>query len=192
MDIHIRKCQDDDAAFLAKSILVAGRAHVSRGIWEVVLGLSEKECLRFLEHIVVTDIPHLFHYSCYLIAETADNITVGSLGGYDPKKLGYQSLQQALPGVYKKLNFPGQDPQRANERAAKILACLPKEIDNAWVIDSVATVSEYRGRGVAECLLRAIMDEGRMRGYSMAQINMYVGNKPVLQLYKKLGFEGKF
>jgi len=189
MDIHIRKCQAGDAAFLAKSIIVAGRAHVSKGIWEVVLGTPKKECLRFLEHIVVTDIPHLFHYSCYLIAETSDFIPVGSLGGYDPKKLGYQSLRQALPGVFKKLNLPGQDPQRANERAAKILACLPKGIDNTWVIDSVATVSEYRGRGVAERLLYAIMDEGRKQGYSMAQVNMYVGNEPALQLYKKLGFK---
>jgi ribosomal protein S18 acetylase RimI-like enzyme len=189
MDIHIRKCQAGDAAFLAKSILVAGRAHVSRGIWEIVLGTPEKECLRFLEHIVVTDIPHLFHYSCYLIAETSDSISVGSLGGYDPKKLGYQSLQQALPGVYKKLNWPGQDPPKANERAAKFLACLPKEIDNAWVIDSVSTLPEYRGRGVAERLLHAIMDEGRKQGYSMTQINMYVGNEPALRLYKKLGFE---
>jgi ribosomal protein S18 acetylase RimI-like enzyme len=189
MDIHIRKCQAGDAAFLAKSLLIAGRAHVSRGIWEIVLGTSEKECLHFLEHIVATEIPHLFHYSCYLIAETSDSTPVGSLGGYDPKKLGYHALQQALPGVYKKLNLPGQDPQKANDRAAKILACLPKEIDNAWVIDSVATASEYRGRGVAERLLHAIMDEGRKQGYSMTQVNMYVGNEPALQLYKKLGFK---
>ena len=189
MNIKIRKCRPGDAAFLARSILLAGRAHVSKGIWEVVLNITEEECLRFLEHIVVTEIPHLFHYSCYFLAETTDNTPVGSLGGYDPKKSGYLALQQALPEVYKKIDLPGNTFQEANDRASKILACLPKEIDNAWVIDSVATMPEYRGRGIAEHLLLAIMDEGRKHGYSLAQINMYSGNIPAQRLYKKLGFK---
>lgn len=189
MDIQIRKCRAKDAAFLAKSILIAGRAHVSKGIWEFILNGPEEECLRFLEQIVVTEIPHLFHYTCYFIAETTDNVPVGSLGGYDPKKSGYQALQQAFPEVYKKLKLPSQAFQKANERAAAILNCLPADIDNAWIIDSVATMPEYRGRGVAERLLAAVMAEGRKQGYSLAQIVMYDGNEPALQLYKKMGFK---
>ena len=189
LDIQIRKCRVQDAAFLARSVLIAGRAHVSKGIWEVVLNSSEKECLRFLEHVIVTEIPHLFHYTFYFIAETIDSTPVGSLGGYDPKKHGYQALQLALPEVYKKLHFPKQLFQKANERAAKILACLPRDIDNAWVIDSVATMPGYRGRGVAERLLQTVMDEGKKQGYSLAHIVMYAGNEPALQLYKKMGFK---
>jgi ribosomal protein S18 acetylase RimI-like enzyme len=189
VDIRIRKCRPDDAAFLARSILIAGRAHVSKGIWEVVLNTTEEECLRFLEHIIVTEVPHLFHYSCSLLAETTESIPVGSLGGYDPQKSGYFALQQALPEVYKKLDLPEHTFQEASDRASKILSCLPKEIDKAWVIDSVATMPEYRGRGIAERLLQAILDEGRKQGYSLAQINMYAGNEPALRLYKKLGFE---
>jgi ribosomal protein S18 acetylase RimI-like enzyme len=188
VDIQIRKCQPEDAAFLARSILIAGRAHVSRGIWEVVLNFSEEECLRFLEHILVSETPHLFHHTFYFIAETADGVPVGSLGGYDPKKSGYQALQPALIEVYKKLNLPGQSFQEANERAARILACLPRDIANAWVIDSVATIPEYRARGVAKQLLDAVMDEGRKQGYSLAQIVMYAGNEPAMHLYKKMGF----
>ncbi len=48
MDIQIRKCRAEDATFLAKSILIAGRAHVSKGIWEFVLNGPEEECLRLL------------------------------------------------------------------------------------------------------------------------------------------------
>src|SRR5210317_1643621 len=101
MEIQIRKCRAEDAAFLARSLLVAGRAHVSKGIWEVVLDTPEEQSLHFLEQVLVTETPHLFHYSCYLLAETTDKVPVGSLGGYDPKKLGYQALQEALPAVYK-------------------------------------------------------------------------------------------
>ena len=123
------------------------------------------------------------------LAETAESIPIGSLGGYDPQKSGYLALQKALPEVYKKLDLPEHTFQEANDRASKILACLPKELDNAWVIDSVATMPEYRGRGIAERLLKAIITEGRKNGYSTAQINMYAGNEPALRLYKKLGFE---
>lgn len=188
MDIKIRKCVPEDAVFLAKSILFAGRAHVSKGIWEFVLDASERECLLFLEQAVVTTVPHLFHYSGALIAETPDNVPAGSLGGYDPKTHGYQSLQQALPEVYKKLAMPETTFQDAEERADRILQCLPREIPDAWVIDSVATVPEYRRSGIAESLLQAMMTEGRKRGFSRTQINIYVGNKPALHLYKKLGF----
>jgi len=186
--MRVRKCTVADAAFLARSILIAGRAHISKGIWEIVLNSPEEECLRFLEHVSVTEIPHLFHYSCFIIAETDDGNPVASLGGYDPQKKGYQALQQALPEVYKKLHLPHPAFKEANKRAAKILACLPKEIDNAWVIDSVATLPGYRGRGAAERLLLAVLDEGRRLGYPLAQVNMYIGNQPALCLYQKLGF----
>jgi ribosomal protein S18 acetylase RimI-like enzyme len=188
MDIQIRKAKAGDAPFLARSILIAGRAHVSKGIWEIVLNMPESDCLRFLELLASTGATHLFHYSSSFIAETDDNIPVGSLGGYNPKKSGYQSLQRALPEVYRKLQLPGLDFESANERAAKILAGLPEELDYAWVIDSVATMPEYRGRGIAERMLHAVLDEGKKLGYQIAQVNMYIGNEPALHLYQKLGF----
>jgi hypothetical protein len=61
MDLRIRNATPDDAAFLAWLILTAGRAHVKRGMWEVVLNESEDDCLRFLRLLAVTDAPHLFH-----------------------------------------------------------------------------------------------------------------------------------
>ena len=187
--IRMRQAKPDDASFLAKAVLIAGRAHVHKGIWEVILGGTEEECLAFLHHISVTTDPHLFHYSCYFIAEYAEDGPVGSLGGYDPKKLGYQTLQRAIHEVITKRNLPAQTSQGAEERSSKMLVCLPKEIDGAWVIDSVATLPEYRKRGIAETLLEHVLHEGKERGYHVAQINMYIGNAPALNLYKKLGFE---
>lgn len=67
--MYIRHARPDDAAFLAKAILIAGRAHVAKGIWEVILGGIEEESISFLHHISITQVPHLFHYSNYLIAE---------------------------------------------------------------------------------------------------------------------------
>lgn len=187
--MQIRDARPQDASFLAKSILMAGRAHVTRGIWEVILGGTEEETLYFLQSLSITQIPHLFHYSYYLIAEENPFDLVGSLGGYDPKIAGYHALQQAIPEVVRKLNLPVQVFNNSQERANKILACLPKQIEGAWIIDSVATLPEHRRKGVSEKLLRAILEKGKRQGYSKAQINMYIGNEPALKLYRKFGFE---
>lgn len=189
MNIQVRKGRVSDAPFLGKAILIAGRAHVARGIWEIVLDEPEELCVRFLQHLTVTAVPHLFHYTCSFIAEQDNRIPVGSLGGYDPQKLGYRALQAGLPEVYTKLQLPPEAFHGANERAAKILACLPKEVENGWVIDSVATLPGYRRQGIAELLLHRVLAEGRDLGYPLAQVNMYIGNKPALRLYQKLGFE---
>ena len=97
--MQTRHAGPEDASFLAQAILIAGRAHVTKGIWEVVLGGTEEECVDFLHHISITRIPHLFHYSYYLIAEDDASRPIGSLGGYDPEISGYQALEQAIPEV---------------------------------------------------------------------------------------------
>ena len=187
--LHIRDARPQDASFLAKSILIAGRAHVTRGIWEVILGGTEEETLLFLQFLSVTQIPHLFHYSCYLIAEENTFGPVGSLGGYDSNIAGYHALRQAIPEVARKLSLPAEVSNISEERAKKILTCLPEGIDGAWVIDSVATLPEHRRKGVSEKLLRTILEKGERQGHSKAQVNMYIGNEAALKLYRKLGFE---
>ena len=187
--MQIRNASILDASFLAKAILIAGRAHVKKGIWEVILGGTEEECEGFLHHLSTTQIPHLFHYSFYLIAEEDGIGPIGCLGGYDPKLSGYHALQQAIPEVIKKLNLPTQASTNSEESSPRILACLPKEIEGAWVIDSVATLSGHRGKGVAEKLVNQILKKGGNQGYSKAQVNMYIGNEPALNLYRKFGFE---
>ncbi len=187
MDIHIRPARPEDAEFLAWLILTAGRAHVTRGIWEVILGGPEQENLEFLKLLAVTDTPHLFHYSCYLIAES-DGQPVAGLGGYDPDKLGYEALQCAMPEVFKKLGRSGPDPE-AGIRAARVLGCIPENVAAAWIIDSVATRPAYRRKGFVDRLLAAILEKGRQKGYRRAQINIYIGNLPAQRAYQKHGFK---
>ena len=187
--IQIRHARPEDAAFLAKAILIAGRAHVKTGIWEVILGNTEEECKAFLHHLSITHIPHLFHYSCYLIADENTIGPIGGLGGYNPKISGYQALQQAIPEVVRKLNLPAHASKDSADRSSRILACLPKEIEGAWVIDSVATLPEHRGKGAAENLLKEILAKGKKQGHPRAQVSMYIGNEPALNLYRKFGFE---
>lgn len=187
MDIHIRPAGREDAKFMAWLILTAGRAHVTRGIWEVILDGTKRENFKFLSLLAVTAIPHLFHYSCYLVAES-DGRPVAGLGGYDPISLGYPALQQAMPEVFRQLQQPGPDPH-AKKRAERVLCCIPDEAQDAWIIDSVATLPEYRRKGIVDRLLAAIIEQGRQKGFRRAQINLYIGNRPAQRAYEKHGFK---
>ena len=187
MNIQIRPARPEDAEFLAWLILTAGRAHVTRGIWEVILGATEQGNLEFLKLLAVTARPHLFHYSCYLIAEL-DGKPAAGLGGYDPKRLGYETLRRAMPEVFIKLGHSGPDPE-TNKRAERVLCCIPEDTEGAWIIDSVATVPEHRRKGLVDRLLAAILEKGRQEGFRRAQINIYIGNLPAQRAYEKQGFK---
>ena len=186
MNIEIRSARPGDASFLAWLILTSGRAHVQRGIWEVILGGTEEGCLAFLQRLAVTKTPHLFHYSCFLVAEV-DKRPAAGLGGYDPKVLGYPALREAIVEVSHKMGFPGPD-ESAVKRSESVLCCIPDEVEGVWVIDSVATVPEFRRQGIVSKLLEEILEKGRKKGFRRAQINMYIGNIPAQKAYEKQGF----
>ena len=182
----IRNARENDARFIAWLILTAGRAHVSRGIWEVILNLPEDNCLTFLELLAVTGPPHLFHHSCYLLAE-AEGAPVSGLGSYDPDTQGYSKLMEALPEVFRKFGkFTGKD--MAFRETPRIIAFIPPSIPGAWVIDSVATTPKFRRRGIVDKLLDRVLELGRIKGYRQAQISIYMGNIAAQRAYEKHGF----
>ena len=186
IDLRIRNASMNDAAFLAWLILTAGRAHVKRGIWEVILNQPEDECLNFLELLTLTGTPHLFHYSCYIVAEV-NKRPVSGLGGYDPETQGCPRLLEALHEVYGKLGkFPSKE--MAAGEPPRITASIPPSIPGAWVIDSVATIPAFRRKGIVDRLLDNILDIGRGKGYRQAQISIYLGNTPAQCAYEKHGF----
>ena len=188
MDIQIRSARPNDSEFLAWLILTAGRAHVARGIWEVILGGTEQDSLKFLRLLAVTTTPHMFHHSCYLIAE-ADGIPAAGLGGYDPKICGYEALYRAIPEVLKKMGHAGGPDPETNKRAERVLCCIPEDTEGAWIIDSVATLPEHRRQGLVDRLLVAILEKGRQEGFQKAQISIYIGNRAAQIAYEKHGFK---
>jgi ribosomal protein S18 acetylase RimI-like enzyme len=183
---QIRRAQRADADFLAKIILMAGRAHVRKGIWDVILGGTDDENRSFLSHLTVTGEPHLFHHSFYHIAEV-DREQAAALGGYDPKTSGYSALREAMPETIRESGRNDLD-QESLDRMARVLPCIPESLEEAWIIDSVATLPEYRGLGLAGELLESILERGRQLGFLLAQINIYIGNTPAQRLYEKHGF----
>ena len=183
----IRGATAEDAEFLARIILIAGRAHVRRGIWEVVLGGTEEDCLRFLTLLAATDPPHLFHYSSFLIAEVGGR-PAAALGGYDPKKKGYNALTSAVREVQRAMGLV-EAHAPSETRAQKVLDCVPDTVEGAWVIDSVAALPRYRRQGIVTRLLEEILEKGRREGFKKSQVNIYIGNIPAQKAYEEFGFK---
>ena len=187
IDIKTRAARADDADFLAWLILTAGRAHVKKGIWEVILGMPEEQCLYFLKLLSVTKIHHLFHHACYLLADV-NGSPVAGLGGYDPVNSGNSALWKALPEVFQEVG--GASPNATmNGSPPRILNCIPESVKGSWVVDSVAAVHEFRRKGVVSKLLKEILLKGRQQGFKRAQINIYIGNVAAQRLYEKHGFK---
>lgn len=186
MEIKVRSARPEDSSFLAWLMLAAGRAHVQRGIWEIILNEPEENCLRFFEHLVTTANRHLFHHSCFLLAEVADRPTAG-LGGYDPVTLGYHALSTALPEVFRRSGLQPRS-EMGGAGSPRIVECVPPALEGAWVIESVATLPEFRRKGMADRLLEEMIEKCRAKGFRRAQINIYLGNEPARMAYEKHGF----
>ena len=60
--------------------------------------------------------------------------------------------------------------------------------DRAW-IGGIGVTPFGRRRGIGERLMRAVIDQARLRGARMLQLEVLDGNEPALALYGKLGFE---
>jgi translation initiation factor 4G len=52
----------------------------------------------------------------------------------------------------------------------------------------VATIPEFRRRGLVDSLMGEILDAGRIRGHRVAQLTILIGNVPAQRAYEKAGF----
>ena len=66
--------------------------------------------------------------------------------------------------------------------------CHEEDAEGAWVVEWVATLPDFRRRGLVHELLLAILEEGRERGHPRAQIGILIGNIPAQSAYENVGF----
>jgi len=187
MDFKIRPARPGDASFLAWVMLTAGRSHLERGIWDIIIGRPESECLTFIEHLTVTAEPHMLHYSIFIVAEV-EGRPLAALSGYDPVTLGEETVAPHWPVVMEKMGLKDKDMATGQQGVAAYLTCHPNPHQGAWILESVATLPEYRGRGLIGALIGEILEEGRRRGFGLAQVSFQIGNTPAQRAYEKAGF----
>jgi len=74
------------------------------------------------------------------------------------------------------------------QRAGSIRNCHMGEVPGAWVVENVATLPEFRRRGVVDRLLREILARARDGGAKVSKIGVFIGNDPAQRAYEKAGF----
>lgn len=186
-DIQVRPARIDDAPFLAWVCLASGRSHCQRGIWDVILNRPEQKCLAFLEYLVVTKRLHTYHYSGFVVAEI-DGQRAAALSGYNSKELGDAQDRWGCWEAGRKVGISMFDWWRNRKRISAVEAIRPHAAAGAWIIESVATLPEFRRQGLVDRLLKDILEIGRRKGFRLAQVSVFIGNTAAQNAYEKCGF----
>lgn len=187
MDFKIRPARPDDASLLAWVMLMAGRSHLQRGLWDILIGRPEDECLTFLGHLAVTGELHMCHYTVFIVAEV-DRRPVAALSGYDPVTLPEVTVGPAMSAVMDKMGLTAEDMALGQQGLAASLTCHPEPYEGAWIVENAATRPEFRRQGVISRLLDEMLEVGRRRGFRLAQVSFQIGNTAAQRAYEKAGF----
>ena len=98
MDLKIRRATRDDAEFLAWVMLASSRSHVSRGIWDLIIGAGDAGCLDYLKRLALAGPRSLCHYESFLVAE-ADGRPAAALCVFKPSEGGWPLVSKAMANV---------------------------------------------------------------------------------------------
>lgn len=177
----------DHAAFLAWVSLAAARSHLPRGFWDYFIGPDERECLRYLTALASTDTPHPFHHSVFLVAEV-DGRPAAAMCGFTEEETGFGLLGTVMPEVDRILGRPPEAAAEGMARLGPFMTVTPEHPAGAWIVENVATLPEFRRRGLVTGLMDAMLERARSRSARLADIGIFIGNDPAQLAYEKSGF----
>ena len=180
----LRKASKNDIPFLAKILLLAETSGKELISYRKMFPLSEEELLKGFEIALDNDEPgHGLTYLTFLIAEV-DGMPAAAACGYIEGEFG--SSNHLMTGAL----MTGFNTERVIEAYKK--NSIFKEVQiaksyGALQIDSVATLAEYRGKG----LFKMIFDEhcriAILNGCKLLEIQVWAGNDAAVKTYQKLG-----
>ncbi len=187
--VEIVEARQEHLPFIAWVELTAARSHLERSIWDVYVDGTEAECLRFLEAFASTETRHLGHYTNFIVAEDGGR-PAAALCGYFDAEHGGTAVLAGLVEAGGAVGRSAEDDATARERAGSFMRCSGglKRVEGTWIVEWVATLPEFRRRGLVHRLLQEILDVGRAKGATTAEIGVLIGNDPAQRAYEKSGF----
>jgi ribosomal protein S18 acetylase RimI-like enzyme len=184
---HIRRGTRDDAEFLAWVMFSASRAHLKRGLWDLIIGADEAGCLDYLRRLALAQPRSLYHYESFLIAEV-EGECAAALCGFETQH-AWEMVGDAMANVQRDLGWTEADVAASYQRVAPIwTTCMPPDAGADFAIESVATQPQYRRRGLIGALIHEAIQDACHRGCKLAQITTYIGNDAARFAYEKSGF----
>lgn len=182
MALSIRSATPDDAEVLARASLVASRAHLNWGLYDVALPLDDAGRLELLAKLARLDNLSFHSHQQRFIAEV-DGEPAGSISAFVTGDEADAALGAAV--------FAAVPPDllggigAARETFGRAAIPHPSGILG---LELAAVFPEFRGRGVAETLLSAALERGRRAGLGSATLIYEIGNEPAAASYRRAGF----
>lgn len=186
MPTRIRWATAEDVPFLVDVVMLSSRSHVPRGAWDLVFP-DDAVRRRFLERLLGAAKLSWCHHRNFLVAEV-DGRPAAALAGYVEGAPGMVSDDEAIVEAAKAVGIDEPGIAAGLERVTPFVECLPEKVGRPWIVEWVATLPEYRRRGLVHALLLEMLAEGRGRGHAAAQIMVLIGNVSAERAYERVGF----
>ncbi len=186
MQAVIRSAVRGDTRFLAWVIQEAARSHLDKGFLDIAVPDDAKR-LAFLDAIAHAKARSMFSAQNFLVAEI-DGRQAGALSAYEPA-IAMPQMGPAMAEAVQTVGWSEEETGGMQSRLGVAMTCYPESPEDRWVIEWVATVPEFRGRGIVQQLLSAILENGREQGFRKAQVAYLLGNEPARRSYERVGFE---
>lgn len=185
--VRIRSADPDDSTFLANVILMASRAHLPHGFWDLVVAGSEEDRLDFIELLTLMEAQSFCCYSNFLVAE-GDDGPAAALSAYDPGEPGLLAPGHVIAAAYEEFGWSDAELADAYRRLEPYQTAMPQESRGVWTVEWVWTVPPQRRRGLVIALIERALDKGQQRGFRLAQVTTFIGNTAAALVYEKAGF----
>ena len=186
-DVHIIDARTEHAPFLAWVMRTASRSHLDRGGLEMFVDGPDDECLRFLEPLLFTEARHWGNIENFLVAESTGR-PLGALAGYFVEETDGHILGKPAVEVARQQGWTDDRLLASWKRIISGTYVAIERVPGAWIIEGVAVVPDARGTGLVGAMIDAILDRGRQRGATCAEVSVFIGNDSAQRAYEKAGF----
>jgi ribosomal protein S18 acetylase RimI-like enzyme len=182
----IRPARPDDAGFIARNILSAQRGPRPRGWFDIALDWPEPQCLAFVERIATAQRQSWWHTSQFIVAEV-DGEPAATLCAM-PAAGTRSAARSAIEEVADNTGINASELAAIFRRGAYMADCWVQGDDGDWLVEHVASLPAYRGRGLVQALIEHALLAGKAAGFERASITFLIGNEPAERCYAKAGF----
>ncbi len=182
----IRSARSEDSGFIARNILSAQRGPMPRGWFDITLDRPEPQCLAFVERLATAHRRSWWHVSQFIIAEV-DGTPAAALCALPAAGTG-AAARAAIVEVADKIWLHNSELAAMLRRGAYAANCWVQGGEGDWLIEHVATLPDYRGRGLVQALIEHALAAGKAAGFKRASISFLIGNEPAERCYAKAGF----
>ena len=166
MTFTIRRAEFSDAKFIARTILSAQRGHVSRGWFDIALEWPEPQCLAFIERIATAHRQSWWHVSHFILAEVEGEPAAGlcAMPAAGTLSAGRSAIEEAA----ERSGLNASEVAAIFRRGAYAAGCWVQGGEADWLIEHVASLPIYRGRGLVQALIEHALSTGKAAGFERA------------------------